>query len=282
MKGLFLFRPTRPAPLGGGGPYFPGLVRLRAGLDGRDGRRRIWAGAVEHALGRRARVDRRLRQDVDRPRRPRRFPEAAGASLKNIWQIAPGRARRARHALLRRRAGGALRLARRGRDLALNGGSGTIPTGRSGSRAAAACASTRSSSTRTRPDRCRSRSPPAACTARTTAARPGGSNRGVRAEFLPDPYPEFGQCVHKIAQRRAARTDSSSRTTGASTAATTAAIPGRTSPTACRRTSASAWRSHPGIPTRVHRAAPLGRVPLHAGREAARLPTRDAGAPGRR
>jgi len=25
-------------------------------------------------------------------------------------------------------------------------------------------------------------------------------NQGVRAEFLPDKYPEFGQCVHKIAQ----------------------------------------------------------------------------------
>jgi photosystem II stability/assembly factor-like uncharacterized protein len=25
-------------------------------------------------------------------------------------------------------------------------------------------------------------------------------NKGVRAQFLPDPYPEFGQCVHKIAR----------------------------------------------------------------------------------
>jgi photosystem II stability/assembly factor-like uncharacterized protein len=26
------------------------------------------------------------------------------------------------------------------------------------------------------------------------------SNRGVRAEFLPQKYPEFGQCVHKVVQ----------------------------------------------------------------------------------
>jgi hypothetical protein len=26
------------------------------------------------------------------------------------------------------------------------------------------------------------------------------SNTGVRAEFLPDKYPEFGQCVHKVVQ----------------------------------------------------------------------------------
>jgi photosystem II stability/assembly factor-like uncharacterized protein len=28
------------------------------------------------------------------------------------------------------------------------------------------------------------------------------SNTGVRAQFLPDKYPEFGQCVHKVAQSR--------------------------------------------------------------------------------
>src|SRR4029079_412072 len=28
------------------------------------------------------------------------------------------------------------------------------------------------------------------------------SNRGVRAEFLPDKHPEFGQCVHKVVQSR--------------------------------------------------------------------------------
>jgi hypothetical protein len=29
------------------------------------------------------------------------------------------------------------------------------------------------------------------------------SNKGVRAEFLPDKHPEFGQCVHKVAQSKA-------------------------------------------------------------------------------
>ena len=28
-------------------------------------------------------------------------------------------------------------------------------------------------------------------------------NRGVRAEYFPDPHPEFGQCVHKIVHHRA-------------------------------------------------------------------------------
>ena len=34
------------------------------------------------------------------------------------------------------------------------------------------------------------------------------SNQGVRAEFLPDKYPEFGQCVHKVVQsQQQARAD---------------------------------------------------------------------------
>src|SRR6185436_8738094 len=28
------------------------------------------------------------------------------------------------------------------------------------------------------------------------------SNQGVRAQFLPDKYPEFGQCVHKVVQAK--------------------------------------------------------------------------------
>src|SRR5437764_1481300 len=28
------------------------------------------------------------------------------------------------------------------------------------------------------------------------------SNQGVRADFLPDKYPEFGQCVHKVVQSK--------------------------------------------------------------------------------
>ena len=150
-------------------------------------------------------MDRRLRQDLVAARDARScaFRKSAGASLKNIWQITPGRGDEPDaiycgvepSALFESRdAGETLDAERRA--------SGIIPTGRSGCRAAAACASTRSWSTRRVPGRM------------TVATSTGGAyrsddggrswqvkNRGVRAEFLPDPYPEFGQCVHKIAQR---------------------------------------------------------------------------------
>ena len=58
------------------------------------------------------------------------------------------------------------------------------------------------------------------------------SNSGISAYFLPDPSPEFGQCVHKVA-------GCTPRTTTASTAPTTAPGPGRRSPRGCPATSAS-------------------------------------------
>lgn len=78
------------------------------------------------------------------------------------------------------------------------------------------------------------------------------SNGGVGAGFTPDPYPVFGQCVHKIARHDAAPGRLQSRTTAAgpsgmaragagralaSCAATTTAARGDRSPRACRRTS---------------------------------------------
>ena len=62
----------------------------------------------------------------------------------------------------------------------------------------------RSRATRTA---CGSPSPPAGVYRTDDGGRAGRPrNDGVRAEFLPDKYPEFGQCVHKVARdRRPAR-----------------------------------------------------------------------------
>jgi hypothetical protein len=52
------------------------------------------------------------------------------------------------------------------------------------------------------------------------------ANQGTAADFLPDPFPELGRCVHKLLLHPARPTASGSRTTAASTAATTAARAG--------------------------------------------------------
>mgnify|MGYP003694564521 CR=1 FL=1 len=97
------------------------------------------------------------------------------------------------------------------------------------------------------------------------------SNHGVRAEFLPDKYPEFGQCVHKIAQAR--------RRSGS-------VLPAEPlGPVSQRRSRRDVDRrrqrravrlrvpARPSIraiaDSRVDRAARVGRVPLHARGQAA-------------
>ena len=73
------------------------------------------------------------------------------------------------------------------------------------------------------------------------------SNNGVGAGFVPDPYPEFGQCVHKIARHADAPGRLYMQNHGGwersaghrwCCAATTTAKRGTRSPTACRPISA--------------------------------------------
>jgi photosystem II stability/assembly factor-like uncharacterized protein len=136
-----------------------------------------------------------------RPEKPLlRFPESAGAALENIWQITPGRAREpdvlycgvAPAALFESRDGGA--------SWALNEGLWRHPhrtrwtPGFGG-----LCLHT------ILPDAAaRGRLTVAVSTGGVYRTDDGGAswqvkNHGIRAEFLPEKYPEFGQCVHKIA-----------------------------------------------------------------------------------
>ena len=205
-KGAFLFR--APATRGRwerGGPAFPRPRRLRDGL--RRARRaapRV-GRAGELALGLADALLRRLRAHLEHGdcEGTVRFPEDTGKSLQRIWQHRRPRRRPAAD-VLRRRARGAVRVAGRGSDL-VAGARPVRPSApaRAGSRAAAACACT--PCFRIPATRCRStsRSPPRG----VYRTDDGGAtwrtaHQGVRAEFLPDKHPEFGQCVHKVVRHR--------------------------------------------------------------------------------
>ena len=128
------------------------------------------------------------------------------------------------------------------------------------------------------------------------------ANKGVGAGFAPDPYPEFGQCVHKIVRHDARPAGSTCRTTAAGRsgpgladrgptsaccAATTTATRGARSPRDCPRTSDFPIVVHPHDPDTVY-VMPLDADDAHvsrrrsgrvAQRERRRLmePARDAG-----
>ena len=140
----------------------------------------------------------RLRRRARHPPVVRRHAAPVGVQAR----LAPRAvADRSGHGLRRRRGRRAVPHDRRRPDAGRScpGCAATAP-GRTGSRAPAACACTRSSSTRATRTGSSSPSPPRARSAPTTAARPGSrSTTGCSPQYIPDPDAEVGHCVHRIA-----------------------------------------------------------------------------------
>lgn len=205
-KGAFVLRTTPArARWSVAGPYFRGEPVYAMAFDGRGGRRRLWAASGNVFFGAALRSSDDLGATwTDREQRAIRFPEASGLALRQIWQIRPGPAEEPDlmycgvepSALFESRDGGDTWQANAGllghehRPRWTPGAGGmclhTIVPGPAGSRRIGVAMSTggfyRSDDG-----------------GRSWRAR----NVGVRAEFLPEKYPEFGQCVHKVVQHPA-------------------------------------------------------------------------------
>jgi len=203
MKGLFLFRSNGARKRWDvGGPYFPGRSVYGVGYDGREGRHRIWAAPASMHFGAELCSSDDFGRHWDEPKNPRiRFPETAGASLANIWQIASGPPEEPDTLYCGVQPAALFESRDAGETWVLNenlwnhphrtrwqpGGGGlclhTIladPAGRERLTVAVSAAGVYRSDDG----------------GHTWSSR----NSGVRAEFLPDKHPEFGQCVHKIVQ----------------------------------------------------------------------------------
>ena len=93
MKGLFLLR-SRPqrARWDVAGPYFHGQAIYALAYDGREGRHRLWASTFSMLWGAFLRSSDDYGRTWTNPLEPPiGFPADSGATLKNIWQICPGR-----------------------------------------------------------------------------------------------------------------------------------------------------------------------------------------------
>src|SRR5436190_2717268 len=205
MKGAFVLR-------GGGGrrewevggPYFPGSAVYALAYDERAGRHRIWAGPNSMHWGGMLQSSDDFGQTWTVPVDANvKFPEGTGAALKQIWQIVPGRDAEPdtlycgvepAALFVSRDTGGTWSLAeglwnhpQRARWQPGGGG---------------LCLHT----ILLDPDRLEGIRI-AVSTGGVYATDDGGttwraSNKGVRADFLPEKYPEFGQCVHKVVQSK--------------------------------------------------------------------------------
>lgn len=201
MKGAFLLRSdSNRQSWDTGGPYFPGHAVYTLAYDGRNGRSRLWAGANNMHWGSMLAWSDNFGRDWNNPEEKLiRFPEETEQALRQIWQVALG------HpgdddtlycgvepaALFKSTDGGESWSLVKGlfdhphRPQWQPGGGGL-------------CLHT------IIPDPSnKDRTYIAISTGGVYKTEDGGaswnvSNKGVRAEFLPDKYPEFGQCVHKI------------------------------------------------------------------------------------
>jgi len=205
MKGAFILR-TDAARRSWevGGPYFPGHAVYALAYDTRDRRQRLWAGPNSMHWGGMLHASDDFGKTWTNPVVANvKFPQGTGATLKQIWQIAPGRASE-RDTLYCGVEPAALFVSRdAGETWSLVEGLWNHPQrpkwqpGGGG-----LCLHTilldpeREGTIRV-----------AISTAGMYVTEDGGatwraSNTGVRAQFLPDKYPEFGQCVHKVAQSK--------------------------------------------------------------------------------
>src|SRR5947209_8098194 len=203
MKGAFILRANkRRKSWDVGGPYFPGSAVYAMAYDDRGGRRRIWAGPQSMHWGALLRCSDDFGKTWTNPEAANvKFPDSAGAALERVWQIVPGRPDEPDAlycgvepaALFASRDAGETWQIVEGlwnhpqRPQWQPGGGGL-------------CLHTILLDPE---DRKRIRI--AVSTAGMYVTADGGatwrpSNRGVRADFLPDKHPEFGQCVHKVVQ----------------------------------------------------------------------------------
>lgn len=201
MKGAFLFTSdAKRKKWKLDGPHFPGEEVYALALDTRGGDSTLWAAPGSAFWGTTL-----LRSDdlgatwSEKDERPVKFPEESGLSLKRIWQIRPGPDDEPERMWLGVEPSclfespdggdtwapvdGFLKHEHRAKWTPGNGGlclHTIVPHARE-----------------------RDRMLIAFSTGGVYGTDDGGSswsprNSGVRAEFLPDKHPEFGQCVHKV------------------------------------------------------------------------------------
>jgi hypothetical protein len=205
MKGAFLLRADATRDEWDvGGPYFPGSAVYAMAYDRRQGRQRLWAGPTSMHWGGLLRSSDDFGRSWTNPEEANvKFPEGAGVALKQIWQIAPGRDTEADTLYCGVEPAAVFVSRDAGATWTLNDGLWNHPHRPQWQPGGGGLCLHTILLDPADDDRMHV----AISTGGVYATEDGAeswrpSNTGVRADFLPDKYPEFGQCVHKIVQSK--------------------------------------------------------------------------------
>jgi len=203
MKGAFVFAANASRKRWSrGGPYFPGRTVYAMAYDGRAGRQRLWAGPWSMHWGAVLCSSDDFGRTWAEPEAANvKFPEDTGVSLMNVWQIKPGPAERPDTLWAGVEPASLFESSDAGKTWSLVRGLFDHPhRPRWQPGGGGMCLHT------IVPDAADpKRMFIAVSTAGVYRTDDGGrtwtaKTKGVRADFLPEKNPEFGQCVHKIAQ----------------------------------------------------------------------------------
>ena len=201
MKGAFIMRSNGArARWDAAGPYFPGQSIYALAYDQRGGRRRLWAGGVSDHWGPVLHSSDDFGRNWTHPERASvKFPEGTDATVKRIWQIHPGRADEPGTLYCGVEPAALFESRDAGENWALVRGLWEHPhRPRWQPGGGGLCLHT------ILPDPVNRRRITVAISAGGVYRSDDGGrtwqvrNQGIRAEFMPDKYPEFGQCVHKV------------------------------------------------------------------------------------
>jgi hypothetical protein len=202
-KGAFLFRsgPDRDR-FEVTGPHFPGQAIHALAFDGRAGRRRLLAATESSHWGAVVRWSDDLGRSWSDPAEGNvRFPPGSDAALARVWQLQPDGADRPDTVWAGVEPAALFRSDDGGETFELVKGLWDHPHRPSWTPGGGGLCLHTIVPDRADPERMWV----AVSAAGVYRTDDGGAswqarNHGVRADFLPDPDPEFGQCVHKVAQ----------------------------------------------------------------------------------
>ncbi len=200
MKGAFLLRSDGQRTAWElGGPFFPGQPVYAFNGDDRAGGPTLWAGPESPYYGASLRRSDDFGRTWSEPKQPLRFPKSTRASLKRIWQIRPGRPQEPDRLYCGVEPAALFASSNRGESWELVRGLWNHPHRKRWSPGGGGlCLHTILPHPASR-----DKLLVAVSTAGVYRSDDGGrswrtSHKGVRAQFLPDPHPPFGQCVHKV------------------------------------------------------------------------------------